>query len=271
MYQEKINKLDKAIASPNTPKEFIHDLKKRRLELEKEQEEHEKKIESERLQAEKMTHEKLSKQRKQLKSGGDIRPIRKPVKAQVKVLKKKKVASTNAQHSSNQYKYKYVKGGCMQSTSRDHRLVNLTLANGEIVSIAQAAYLSDRDIHKRYKIGDKFDTFGKDGKQEIIKVEIVYKCGGKIGYEKGGISYAKGVQTGRCPVGTKVQTLLFDKKKFSESEAVSWARKHDYHTSVDIKPNIYRLRQAPPFKFKKGSFRTISFEPGIEAVIACPK
>ena len=31
-----------------------------------------------------------------------------------------------------------------------------------------------------------------------------------------------------CPVGTKVQSLIFSKDKFSEKSAKDWAKKHDF-------------------------------------------
>lgn len=84
--------------------------------------------------------------------------------------------------------------------------------------------------------------------------------------------YSDGGQAGRlCPVGTKIQTLLFDKGKFSEAEAKKWASGHDFKTSVDEKANTYRMRQAEPSDFSKGSFRTITLKSGIKAVIGCPK
>lgn len=291
MSQEKINKLEKAISSPNTPKEFIPDLKKRKSELEREEEAKEKKREEDRKEAEKAAQDKLAKQRKQLKSCGDICNVKRPVKKQVTVVKRKKVTSSDLPGRAKDQKYfnpeekwevkyakasgrkklRYNKGGKLSSTNKDYRLVRLTLSDGEDIQIAQAAYLTDTDIKKRYKVGDKFDTFDR-GMQTIEKVEIVYGEGGKV-YERGGKmdSYKEGGKTGRCPTGTQVQTLLFNKKHFSETEAKAWAKRNDYHSEVDVKPETYRIRQAPPFKFKKGSFKTIQFEPGLEAVIACPK
>lgn len=74
-----------------------------------------------------------------------------------------------------------------------------------------------------------------------------------------------------CEDGMEVQSLLFSKDKFNKSEAESWAAKHDYKTAVDEKSDSFRMRQKPPFKFKKGSFRTIDITEGIKAVVACPK
>lgn len=80
---------------------------------------------------------------------------------------------------------------------------------------------------------------------------------------------------GRFPRSTEVQTLLFDKSAFNVTRAKEWAKAHGYRTSgTDIggdRATKIRLRQRDPEEFAKGTFRTIEFEPGIEAVIAMPK
>lgn len=74
-----------------------------------------------------------------------------------------------------------------------------------------------------------------------------------------------------CPVGTRIQTLIFDKRSFSHTEAVQWAQDHDFNAAVDEKENTWRMRQLPPSGFKDNSFRTINITKGIKAVIGCPK
>ena len=75
----------------------------------------------------------------------------------------------------------------------------------------------------------------------------------------------------RCPVGTKVQTLIFDKDVFSERQAKEWARAHDYRVSkLDETGDSYRMRQLKAARFRPGSFRTISFGE-VKAVIGCPR
>lgn len=69
------------------------------------------------------------------------------------------------------------------------------------------------------------------------------------------------------PESMKVQTLLFSKDRFSRSSAVKWAKSHGFKaTKVDEKENTFRLRQRPPSEFE--TFRTITFKPGIKAVVA---
>lgn len=76
----------------------------------------------------------------------------------------------------------------------------------------------------------------------------------------------------RCPVGTEVQTLIFDSELFTASTAKSWAKQHGFkYGKVDSKEETHRLRQAEPGEFRAGSFRTISFAEGVQAVIGCPR
>ena len=71
---------------------------------------------------------------------------------------------------------------------------------------------------------------------------------------------------------TNVQTLIFSKGNFSESQAVAWATKHDYGADkVDETSDSFRLRQRPPAAFESGSFRTIELTEGVQAVIGKPK
>lgn len=73
-----------------------------------------------------------------------------------------------------------------------------------------------------------------------------------------------------CPVGTKIQTLIFDKNVFTKAKATAWAKKHQFNYSVDEKENTYRMRQIEPSEFDKDTFRTIDLTKGVQAVIACP-
>jgi hypothetical protein len=75
-----------------------------------------------------------------------------------------------------------------------------------------------------------------------------------------------------APTTTTVQTLIFDKDKFDAKKAKAWASEHDYVSGkVDVTEDSVRLRQKDPGAFQEGSFRTISFKPGIKAVIGRPK
>ena len=73
-----------------------------------------------------------------------------------------------------------------------------------------------------------------------------------------------------CPVGTKVQSLIFSKDKFSEKSAKDWAKKHDFiYGYTDEKENTFRIRQQEPSDFT--NMRTIEMTKGVKAVIGCPK
>jgi hypothetical protein len=83
-------------------------------------------------------------------------------------------------------------------------------------------------------------------------------------------SMKEGGIAGMCPEGTKVQTILMSRNKFTLNKAKGWLKKHDYKASVDTKKNYFRFRQVEPAEFEKDSFRTIAFTDGIKAVIGCP-
>jgi hypothetical protein len=71
---------------------------------------------------------------------------------------------------------------------------------------------------------------------------------------------------------TEVQTILFDKSKWTISAAKKWLKDHGYKVpSVDTTKEYHRFRQRPPFQFQRGTFRTINFGKNIKSVIAVPK
>ncbi len=52
---------------------------------------------------------------------------------------------------------------------------------------------------------------------------------------------------------SKIQTLIFDKKKFNMSEAKKWADAHAFKAGkVDTEKNTLRIRQFNPNKIKRG-------------------
>lgn len=76
----------------------------------------------------------------------------------------------------------------------------------------------------------------------------------------------------RFSKSTEVQTVLFDKTKWTVAKAKSWLTRKKYRVpEADTTKEYHRFRQRPPFQFKKGTFRTIEFGRGIKAVIAVPK
>jgi len=84
-------------------------------------------------------------------------------------------------------------------------------------------------------------------------------------------TYTSTRRTRACPVGTRVQTLVFDRQLFSPEDAKQWALRNGYTAGkVDTTAASHRLRQADPKKFQAGSFRTINLG-AVQAVIGCPK
>ena len=67
---------------------------------------------------------------------------------------------------------------------------------------------------------------------------------------------------------TQVQSVIFDKNRWTKSKAEKWLTKHKFkHTKVDATKNTLRFRQVPPKGFK--TYRTITFSDkhGIKAVL----
>ena len=60
-----------------------------------------------------------------------------------------------------------------------------------------------------------------------------------------------------------VQSIIFDKKKFTTTTARNWLRKHGYrYGKVDEEINTLRFRQIPPNK--KYKYRMKQIAPGIK-------
>jgi len=86
------------------------------------------------------------------------------------------------------------------------------------------------------------------------------------------IQMAKGGEIFVCPVGTQIQTLIFDKSMFNLRQAKAWAKKNNFENDfVDGKLNTLRIRQKDPAMFTEDGFRTIQLRQGVQAVIGCPK
>lgn len=66
-------------------------------------------------------------------------------------------------------------------------------------------------------------------------------------------------------MGGKIQSIIFDRKKWTLERAKKWLDKHFYRDDPDIKENHYRFRQIEPNKFK--SFRTMDIGDGISFIL----
>ena len=66
--------------------------------------------------------------------------------------------------------------------------------------------------------------------------------------------------------GTEVQALLFERPRWTPTEAKAWAKDHDFNSGkVHVTDNYVRLRQFDPTRGRQK--RTITFGDGIKAVI----
>jgi len=71
---------------------------------------------------------------------------------------------------------------------------------------------------------------------------------------------------------TKVQSVICSKSRFkSAAEARSWCTGHNFKGGgMDETENSYRFRQFEPSACQPKSFRTISLDTGVSAVICRP-
>ena len=66
-----------------------------------------------------------------------------------------------------------------------------------------------------------------------------------------------------------VQTILFDKLKWTIGSAINWLRDHGYHyPKVDSAPKYWRFRQIPPNN--RARYRSIKLNNGIIIVEMVP-
>lgn len=63
------------------------------------------------------------------------------------------------------------------------------------------------------------------------------------------------------------QSILFDRSLWTVAQARAWLARHGHHSAkVHTTARMHRFRQHAPAAFVKGSFRTLVFGKGIEAV-----
>jgi len=79
--------------------------------------------------------------------------------------------------------------------------------------------------------------------------------------------------TGRFKKGSKVQSVIINKKSFpTKSSAKSKVKELGFKTTkVDVTENNFRFRQIDPKKCVQGQFATIPITSGVQAVICEPK
>jgi len=70
----------------------------------------------------------------------------------------------------------------------------------------------------------------------------------------------------------EVQSVLFEKEKFTLQKAKDWLKKHNYKLTfygkgVDETKNMYRFRQVAPTRFDKKSYRIKELGDGVKLVL----
>ena len=64
-----------------------------------------------------------------------------------------------------------------------------------------------------------------------------------------------------------VQTIAFDKAKFTRAEALAWCKTHDFSADTSRETESeWRVRQRPPDDFKQDTFRTKEIDDGVSIV-----
>lgn len=108
--------------------------------------------------------------------------------------------------------------------------------------------------------------------QSVVDIEQVHSAE-ELTRKLGGVSAAQ--RLAKRPAHyhlsptTRVQSLLFAKDMFTRAQASEWALEHGFQVSkVEGTANNWRIRQIDPVHVGATSFRTISFRPGVQAVIA---
>lgn len=78
----------------------------------------------------------------------------------------------------------------------------------------------------------------------------------------------EGIRLRRDFSNPQIQSLIFSKKEFSESDAKRWAKGHGFIApKTDITENSIRIRQLSPSKIKSGDCRTIPLGSDVKAVL----
>ena len=71
---------------------------------------------------------------------------------------------------------------------------------------------------------------------------------------------------------SKVQSLLFDKDKFTEEQATAWSQKHGFKSSkTDVTENKIRLRQFDPSECDPNTYGTKEITDGVQAIFCVKK
>jgi len=76
----------------------------------------------------------------------------------------------------------------------------------------------------------------------------------------------------RCGTSMMVQSVMFDRNKWTRIKARKWLDSNGYRTGkVDSTENYLRYRQKDPKNACRGIFRLVEFGKGIKATLCCRK
>jgi hypothetical protein len=101
-----------------------------------------------------------------------------------------------------------------------------------------------------------------------VQAEVLPVVGGATFEVKRKTEKVGGGKPDKEPGKWSIQSVIFDKDKFSLEHAKTWVKDHDGYEDHghDEKDKTYRFRQFDPGAFDSDSFRTISITDGVSAV-----
>ncbi len=126
------------------------------------------------------------------------------------------------------------------------------------------------------------EVIEKDGEEWVLYSHDKSKVLGRFKTKKEAEDREKEIQAfkhmteAEQPKGTVIQTLIFDKDKFTVTEAKAWAKDHDFNSGNVDEPeagDTIRIRQRDPGDFavnglkEGGKFKIMELADGIKAVI----
>lgn len=138
------------------------------------------------------------------------------------------------------------KNGGIKAVVADDNNRPILIESGEVVINKEAALR----FHKELSAINE-STGGVPIKKPVVKSK--FKSGGGI--------------SKHTVVGFEIQTILFDKDKFTLTQAKKWLKENNFKSSVDEGVTVLRFRQREPGDFNKGSFKTKKISQGVSVVL----
>ena len=70
----------------------------------------------------------------------------------------------------------------------------------------------------------------------------------------------------------EIQSLVFDARRFTASEAMAWAHENDFKANrVQASGGQIWLEQERPENYRRETFRQMTLDDGVQSVVAAPK